>query len=72
MDILGKVFVCLCVHACMRACMRVCVYVGGTGGIGHMPACLRAGGIQSLICLPGVSWWLGGSSSRCPRVVCGL
>ena len=25
-----------------------------------------------LICLPGVSWWLSGSSSRCHRVVCGL
>ena len=25
-----------------------------------------------LICLPGVSWWLSGSSSRCHGVVCGL
>ena len=25
-----------------------------------------------LICLPGVSWWLGGSSSRCHGVVCSL
>ena len=25
-----------------------------------------------LICLTGVSWWLGGSSSRCNGVVCGL
>ena len=25
-----------------------------------------------LICLPGVSWWLSGSSSLCHRVVCGL
>ena len=25
-----------------------------------------------LICLPGVSWWLSGSSSRCYGVVCGL
>ena len=24
------------------------------------------------ICLPGVSWWLSGSSSRCHGVVCGL
>ena len=23
-------------------------------------------------CLPGVSWWFGGSSSRCRGVVCGL
>ena len=25
-----------------------------------------------LICLPGVSWWLGSSSSRCHGVVCSL
>ena len=25
-----------------------------------------------LICLPGVLWWLSGSSSRCPGLVCGL
>ena len=25
-----------------------------------------------LICPPGVSWWLSGSSSRCHEVVCGL
>ena len=25
-----------------------------------------------LICLPGVSWWLSGSSSQCHRVVCSL
>ena len=25
-----------------------------------------------LICLPGVSWWLSGSSSRCQGVVCSL
>ena len=25
-----------------------------------------------LICLPGVSWWLSGSSSRCHGVVCSL
>ena len=25
-----------------------------------------------LVCLPGVSWWLGGSSSRYRGVVCGL
>ena len=25
-----------------------------------------------LICLPGVSWWLSGSSSQCHGVVCGL
>ena len=24
------------------------------------------------VCLPGVSWWLSGSSSRCHGVVCGL
>ena len=24
------------------------------------------------VCLPGVSWWLGGSSLRCHGVVCGL
>ena len=25
-----------------------------------------------LVCLPGASWWLSGSSSRCCVVVCGL
>ena len=28
--------------------------------------------VALLICLPGVSWWLGDSSSRCRGVVCGL
>ena len=28
--------------------------------------------IALLICLPGVSWWLSGTSSRCHRVVCSL
>ena len=30
------------------------------------------GWLLCLVCLPGVSWWLGGSSSRCHGVVCGL
>ena len=28
--------------------------------------------VLCLTCLPGVSWWLSGSSSRCHGVVCGL
>ena len=28
--------------------------------------------VDLLNCLPGVSWWLSGSSSRCHGVVCGL
>ena len=30
------------------------------------------GWLICLICLPGVSWWLSGSSSRCYADVCGL
>ena len=32
----------------------------------------RESWLLCLICLPGVSWWLSGSSSRCHWVVCGL
>ena len=32
----------------------------------------RESWLLCLICLPGVSWWLGGSSSRCHGVVCDL
>ena len=32
----------------------------------------RESWLLCLICLPGVSWWLSGSSSRCQGVVCGL
>ena len=32
----------------------------------------RESWLLCLICLPGVSWWLSGSSSQCYRVVCGL
>ena len=32
----------------------------------------RESWLLCLICLPGVSWWLRGSSSRCHRVVCSL
>ena len=32
----------------------------------------RESWLLCLICLPGVSWWLSGSSSRCHRVVCSL
>ena len=32
----------------------------------------RESWLLCLICLPGVSWWLSCSSSRCHRVVCGL
>ena len=32
----------------------------------------RESWLLSLICLPGVSWWFSGSSSRCHRVVCSL
>ena len=32
----------------------------------------RESWLLCLICLPGVPWWLSGSSSRCHRVVCGL
>ena len=32
----------------------------------------RESWLLCLICLPGVSWWLTGSSSRCHGVVCGL
>ena len=32
----------------------------------------RESWLLCLIRLPGVSWWLSGSSSRCHRVVCGL
>ena len=32
----------------------------------------RESWLLCLICLPGVSWWLSGSSSGCHRVVCGL
>ena len=28
--------------------------------------------LRCLFCLPGVTWWLSGSSSRCHSVVCGL
>ena len=32
----------------------------------------RESWLLCLICLPGVSWWLSGSSSQCHGVVCGL
>ena len=32
----------------------------------------RESWLLCLICLPGVSWWLGSSSSRCHGVVCSL
>ena len=32
----------------------------------------RESWLLCLICLPGVSWWLSGPSSRCHGVVCGL
>ena len=32
----------------------------------------RESWLLCLICLPGVSWWLSGSSSRCHGVVCSL
>ena len=32
----------------------------------------RESRLLCLICLPGVCWWLSGSSSRCHGVVCGL
>ena len=32
----------------------------------------RGSWLLCLVCLPGVSWWLSGSSSRCHGVVCGL
>ena len=32
----------------------------------------RESWLLGLICLPGVPWWLSGSSSQCHRVVCGL
>ena len=32
----------------------------------------RESWLLCLICLPGVSWWLSGSPSRCRGVVCGL
>ena len=32
----------------------------------------RESWLLCLICLPGVPWWMSGSSSRCHRVVCGL
>ena len=32
----------------------------------------RESWLLCLICLPGVSWWLSGSSWRCHGVVCGL
>ena len=32
----------------------------------------RESWLLCLICLPGVSWWLSGSSLRCHGVVCGL
>ena len=32
----------------------------------------RESWLLCLICLPGVSWWLSDSSSRCHRVVCSL
>ena len=32
----------------------------------------RESWLLCLICLPGVSWWLSGSSSRCHRVACSL
>ena len=39
---------------------------GGGGGGGG------GGWLLCLVCLPGVSWWLGGSSSRCHGVFCSL
>ena len=32
----------------------------------------RESWLLCLVCLPGVSWWLSSSSSRCHGVVCGL
>ena len=32
----------------------------------------RESWLLCLICLPGVTWWLSGSSTRCHGVVCGL
>ena len=32
----------------------------------------RESWLLCLVCLPGVSWWLGGSSTRCQGVVCSL
>ena len=53
-----SVFCCtlLCVHS------GIAVVLMGRGG----------GWLLCLVCLPGVSWWLGGSSLRCCGVVCGL
>ena len=38
----------------------------------HSSTAIREIWLLCLICLPGVSWWLSGSSSRCHGVVCGL
>ena len=54
-------YVLLCVTLCRFRC---CGRLGGGGGGGGWLLCL--------VCLPGVLWWLGGSSSRCHGVVCGL
>ena len=62
-------FVCCCSHCgglwlfCVALCpFWCCSRLYGEGG----------GCLLCLVCLPGVSWWLGGSSSRCRGVVCGL
>ena len=57
------------VHVCLSVCL--CMNI-------HVPACIcvswwgRESWFLCLICLPGVLWWLSGSSSRCNGVVCSL
>ena len=59
--------VCNCSMFC---CALLCVHSGNAivlvgGGVGES-------WLLCLVCLPGVTWWLGGSSSRCHGVFCGL
>ena len=50
-----------CIHYLMNPLINVSITWWG-----------RESWLFCLICLPGVSWWLSGSSSRCHGVVCGL
>ena len=60
-------------HLCWR-----CASLADTpaGVVSHHQPCLLVWcfliWLLCLICLPGVLWWLSGSSSRCHRVVCRL
>ena len=56
--------VCNCPCFVVRYCMSILVWQSSWWR--------RESRCLSLICLPGVSWWLSGPSSHCHGVVCGL